>query len=370
MIAIAAALIVVVGAGGNIGSHLVPHLGRLRGLRRVVLVDRDVYEEGGKNLTSQDITRRDCGKAKAAVQARRLRRINPELEVIAIADTLENVPMGRLRGLLLGCVDSRVARRTLNWLAWRLGVSWIDAGVHGEELLARINVHMPGPGHPCLECAWEARDYETLEQAYPCAGEDARPPSTNAPSGLGALAASLQALECQKLLDGDRERLAIGQQVTVSVLAHRHYVTRFAVNPACRFDHDVWRIETVGRGPEQLTVRQAFELGRGSAGSGEPLRLQLPHQLFARALCCPTCGQRRDLSLRLLGRLDAAEQRCPGCARRMQAAGVDLLEWLPEADLPLAAQDATLQSLGFRRGDVLTVADAGHEAHFQIGTLA
>src|SRR6185295_15243005 len=37
--------VVVVGAGGNIGSHAVPHLGRMAGVRRVVLIDRDVYEK-------------------------------------------------------------------------------------------------------------------------------------------------------------------------------------------------------------------------------------------------------------------------------------------------------------------------------------
>jgi molybdopterin/thiamine biosynthesis adenylyltransferase len=360
--------IVVVGAGGNIGSHLVPHLGRMRGVRRVVLVDRDVYEE--RNLRSQDVTRRDVGKPKAAVQARRLRRIDPALAVSGIAAALENVPLGVLRAdVVLGCLDSRGARRSLNLVAWRLGVPWIDAGVHGEELLARVNVHVPGPRQPCLECAWEARDYETLEQAYPCAGDDT-PPATNAPSGLGALAAALQALECQKLLDGDRERLAVGRQVTVSALVHRHFVTRFAANPACRFDHDVWRIETLPRGPERLTIRQAFELGRGSGGGGEPLRLHVPHQPFARALCCPACGQRRELSIRLLGRLDAAEQGCPGCGRRMRATGFDLIEWLAEPDVPPTVQDAPLRSLGFRRGDVLTVAGAARAVHFQIGAIA
>jgi molybdopterin/thiamine biosynthesis adenylyltransferase len=361
--------IAVVGAGGNIGSHVVPHLGRMRGVRRVVLVDRDVYEE--KNLTSQDITQGDVGQPKAAVQARRLRRTNPALTVTPVADELENVPLGALRAaVLLGCLDSRVARRALNLVAWRLGVPWIDAGVRGEELLARVNVHLPGPGQPCLECAWAERDYETLEQAYPCAGEGARPASTNAPSGLGALAASLQALECQKLLDGDRERLAIGKQVTISALAHRHFVTRFAANPTCRFDHEVWRIETLAQGPAQLTVRQAFELGRESGSSCEPRRLRVPHQLFATALCCPACGERRQLRLRLLGRLDVAEQRCAACGRRMRATGSDLVEWLSEAHLPPAVQDAALLSLGFRRGDVLTVAGGTHAAHFQIGAIA
>ena len=71
----------------------------------------------------------------------------------------------------------------------------------------------------------------------------------------------------------------------------------------------------------------------------------------------------------VVGRLEAAEQVCTGCGRRMRAAGVDLLEWLAEADLPPAMQAAPLRSLGFRRGDVLTVAGAESAAHFQLGGI-
>lgn len=359
----ALALLVVVGAGGLIGSHLVPHIGRMRGVRRVLLIDGDVYEE--RNLRSQDITRRDVGRPKAMVQARRLRRIAPHLDVVAIRDLLENVPLGLLRtAVLLGCLDSRAARRSLNTIAHRLGAAWVDAGVQADQLLARVNVRLPGPGEPCLECAWDARDYETLEQTYPCAGENTAPP-TNAPSGLGALAASLQALETQKLLDGDRERLAVGEQVTISALTHRHYVTRFVLNPMCRFDHEAWKIETLEQCPAQLTVRQAFELGRSSASG--PLRLRVPLQLFATTLRCMACGQRRDFSPWLIGRLRADERACAGCGRGMRPAGTDATEWLREADLAPALLDASLSSLGLLRGDVLSVADDKYTAHFQLG---
>ena len=67
--------VVVVGAGGNIGSHLVPHLARMQLLDSVTLIDNDVYE--ASNLQTQDVTPRDVGKRKTAVQARRLKRIRP-----------------------------------------------------------------------------------------------------------------------------------------------------------------------------------------------------------------------------------------------------------------------------------------------------
>lgn len=57
--------VVVVGAGGNIGSHLVPSLARLTAVACITLIDRDIYEEA--NLRSQNITARDLDKAKATV---------------------------------------------------------------------------------------------------------------------------------------------------------------------------------------------------------------------------------------------------------------------------------------------------------------
>jgi len=123
--------IATIGAGGNIGSHLVPHLGRLPGIERVTLVDPDNYER--RNLWSQDITPGAIGRSKARVQARRLQRINPQLRVEAIASAVEDVPLGRLRcDLILACLDSRRARQTVNEVAWRLGIPWIDAGVLGQ----------------------------------------------------------------------------------------------------------------------------------------------------------------------------------------------------------------------------------------------
>jgi adenylyltransferase/sulfurtransferase len=171
----------------------------MSGIGRVTLIDRDTYEK--KNLLSQDITPQDVGRSKAAVQARRLRRINPALRVDVIVDAVQNVPLGQLRAdIILACLDSRTARQYVNQAAWRLGVLWIDSGVEGRGLLARVNVYVPGPDTPCLECAWDEQDYEALEQTYPCQGETGEPAPTNASSSLGALAASLQAIECQKLL--------------------------------------------------------------------------------------------------------------------------------------------------------------------------
>ncbi len=154
--------VVVIGLG-NIGSHLVPHLARLPPVARLVLVDPDTYD--ANNLQSQDFSSSAVGGSKVAVQARRLRQINPHLRIDTLPRAVETVPMGRLRGaVILACVDSRAARQTINQIAWRLGVPWIDAGVEPRAGLARVNAYLPGPSTPCLECAWGDDDYAHLDR--------------------------------------------------------------------------------------------------------------------------------------------------------------------------------------------------------------
>jgi len=356
--------VTVIGAGGNIGSHVVAHLARSTGVRRITLIDHDLYDD--TNLRSQDIRRRDVGRPKVTVQARRLREIDPTLEIEALATSVEAVPLGRLRcDVLLAGVDSRAARRAINALAWRLGVPWIDAGVNGEELLARINVYVPGAGQPCYECAWSDRDYETLEQAYPCAG--ATPAATNAPSALGALAGALQVLECRTLLAGDWEQVAVGRQVTVSARGHRELVTSFRPNPGCRFDHQTWRIERLGRRIDDCTVAQALEIGRRAIASDAVMGLKVVDQVFARKLSCLACGASREFTPYLFGRLGRTARTCDRCGGTMRVAGFDVIEWLRAPELPVAIRDASLRSLGVRPGDVLALGAGERTAHFEIG---
>lgn len=356
--------IVVVGAGGNIGSHLVPHLARMPNVSRVTLIDRDVYE--AKNLSSQDISPSDVGKRKVGVQARRLRRINPDVRVEAIYDDVERVPLGKLRGdVILACLDSRFARQHVSQFAWRLGVPLIDAGVEPTGLLARVNVYVPDSESPCLECAWDDRDYEALEQAYPCADFVSRVAATNAPSSLGALAASLQAIECQKLLSGQFDRAAIGKQVLIDASHHKHYVTGFRRNPNCRFTgHDIWTIEKLDTSPRELAVADALRLVRSQSNGNREIRVE--GKPFAKRLTCAACGVARSL-LRLECSLSEKERACEQCGSRMIAAGIDLAEELTLADLEeCSGLRFSLQTLGFRPAEVFSVRAGDTETRYEL----
>ena len=263
--------------------------------------------------------------------------------------------------MILAGLDSREARRYANQAAWRLGVPWIDAGVEAGGLLARVNVYMPGPDAPCLECAWDQRDYDGLEQQYPCLGAAGAPHATNAPSSLGALAAALQATECAKLLDGRAERAAAGRQVLLDALYHKFYVSEFLRNPACRFDHAVWAIERLRRRPGRIALAQAC----GTSYLQGERRLRVEGQALVGRLSCPACGAERSL-LRLARRLRERDRACPRCGAEMAAPGMDMIERLDPARLGPGQRRRSLGSLGFRVGDVFTVGSADGERHFEI----
>jgi molybdopterin/thiamine biosynthesis adenylyltransferase len=359
-------VVIVVGAGGNIGSHCVPHLGRIPQVSRVVLIDPDVYE--ARNKWSQDITARAAGRQKVEVQARRLRRINPALQVIAVADAVQDVPLAWLRGdVILACLDSREARRAVNQAAFRLGVPWIDAGVEPDGLLARVQVYVPAlDGGPCLECGWDGQDYELLEQRYACGNEANAPAPTNAFSSLGALAASLQAIECHKLLDGRFDTLAAGRQILVDAAHHNHYVTRLTRNPECRFDHEVWSISHGQIRSPAVAVAEALGLDSARQTERSAKALWVEGKAFVRETACLRCGYRHK-TFRLQGRLRRADHRCAECGGRMVAAGFEMIDRLDDT-LPGGALGRSLASLGLRAGDVVRVGLPGGEVcTYEIG---
>jgi molybdopterin/thiamine biosynthesis adenylyltransferase len=337
--------IVVAGAGGNIGSHLIPHLARMPEVGKVVLIDRDVYER--RNAVNQDIVPRDVKKPKALVQARRLAEIRPNLEVHAIHAPLEGLPLAIWRAdLILACLDSRAARQAVNQRAWRLGVPWADSGVLGSEWLARVNVYAPAGDAPCLECAWSEEDYRLNEQQYPCDGPVGAPAPNGASAELGALAAAMLALECRKMLAGEINCAAVGRQVTFNAGWHKILVTSFRRNPRCQFDHATWRIEPLPCCTRTKPIGDLLAL----AGA-----VRVPGQHFVRRLVCPACCGEKRL-FRLAGSLGEARRRCGACRGLMVAPGFDIVEGL-DRDLPPGVLSQTLDEAGLRYGDVVQAGD-------------
>ncbi|HUW58243.1 MAG TPA: ThiF family adenylyltransferase [Planctomycetota bacterium] len=352
---------------GNIGAETMSNVSRMAGVERITCVDRDVYTED--NLTGQAILEGDVGRAKARVQKRNGERANRRLrgKIRAVVDDVRNVPMGWMRSsVILGCLDSRSSRRWVLTAAWRLGVPVIDAGVNATDgLLARVTTYVPGEDRPCLECGWDDRHYAGLEQSYPCLG-GARPDSpTNAPLSLGMLAGGLQSIECAKLL-GSGAVPPGREEIVIDAAGRSLRVSSLRRNPMCLFDHEIWHIEKLDAGPDEMTLGECLHLKDAARGWAGRTSLALDGHPFVRRIQCPGCGRVRDV-LRLSGRLNARSLRCRKCGETMAPLGFYMTEQLEdEGDGRL--RERRLDALGFLAGDVFTLGDAsGGRAHYELG---
>lgn len=354
--------IVIVGCG-NIGSYLAPLVARRGLIGRLTLVDPDRYE--ARNLVSQRITPEDIDRTKVEAQAERIRQLHHGLEVIPIASRVEDVPFGRLRGdLLLTCLDSRAARQAVNAIVVRLGLLWIDAGVNPEQQLARISVFAPGPDQACLECSWGQAEYDTLERLYSCQGERLSAPPTGATAALGSLAASLQALECERLLQTGPTDRDLGRLVAISARGDRTLKGHLQRNPRCLVEpHEKISTELTETQNLRLTIRELQCLHKIDAGRAGP-RLWAAGRQFVTRLFCPQCHRSRHVLL-LQRRVAASPLRCPACQLSLRVAAGGLADVVDRSLLALAGEEPTFEAMGFAPGDLFTLETAGRGIHYE-----
>jgi hypothetical protein len=180
------------------------------------------------------------------------------------------------------------------------------------------------------------------------------------------LAASLQAIECQKLLSGQFESVAVSKQVLIDAAHHKHYVTAFRRNPDCRFEHAIWNLKKLDRSAGRVSLGEALALAPASGGNNGSRALRVEGKPFVRRLTCPACGHAR-LLLRLECSLRAADRQCSRCGAPAVAAGFDLVEELSarmlEDEPPLTR---SLRGIGFRNGEVFSVGERDNEIHFEL----
>ncbi len=215
---LAAARVLVIGAGG-LGS---PALGYLAGagVGTLGIVDGDRLE--ASNLHRQTIyDARDVGRPKTELAARRVRALNPEVQVHTISEPLDAGNAAEVFAeydLVLECTDNLASRYLSNDAAIVTGTPLILASVYQYE--GQLQVVTGQPGAPCLRCLWP--EEPPPEATGSCAEAGVLGP---VPGVLGAM----QAMEALKILL-DLPRPDDHALVLVDLLDHT--MRRLPVDPA------------------------------------------------------------------------------------------------------------------------------------------
>ena len=159
---------VLVAGCGALGNEVVKNLA-LFGVGHIYIVDFDQIELS--NLTRSVLFREEDAynhSYKADIVAKRAREINPQIEVTPIVGNLfSEVGFGIYRSVdvIIGCLDSRIARYQLNRLALRAGKSWIDGSI--ENLTGVVKVYAPGIS--CYECSLSRDEFNHIMLRTGCA---------------------------------------------------------------------------------------------------------------------------------------------------------------------------------------------------------
>ena len=184
--------VLIVGCGA-IGSHLASLLTR-GGVGRITLVDRDDIELS--NLQRQilfDQEDLEEGLPKAVAAGRKLRRVNPEIEIQeVVADVNPDNVEELLEGvdLVLDGTDNFYTRYLLNDAAVKHGVSWIYGGAVSSYGMTMTVIPRETA---CLRC---------LFPNAPPPGEAPTCDTVGILPGVPAAVAAIQATEAVKLLVG------------------------------------------------------------------------------------------------------------------------------------------------------------------------
>jgi adenylyltransferase/sulfurtransferase len=333
----------VVAGLGALGNEVAKNLALL-GVGRLVLVDLDTVEHA--NLARSVLFRaHDRGRPKVEAAAEQLARINPEISLLPIHGDLRAVlGLGLLydADVVLGCLDNREARLTLNHACWKVGTPWIDGAI--QEMAGTMKVFVP-PDGTCYECSFTDEDYRLMNLRYSCRGLAVRDmiagrvPTTPT---IASIIGGMQAQEGVKLLHG--LEVAVSKAVVYTGLSHFFYVTDLPRRRDCLAHETLPTPEEFEGSAADTTVE---DLLNRAAGPDQPAHLVLPRD-FVHAFRCDPCGNTAEVN-RLRGLLHEEDGRCPDCG------GDRWPETIRTIDRESPLRSRKLTNLGVPPYDIVTV---------------
>jgi adenylyltransferase/sulfurtransferase len=216
--------------------------------------------------------------------------------------------------VVIGCLDNRQARLSINGKCYMAGCPWVDAGI--GQLNGQVRVFMP-PDGVCYECSFTDDDYQQmivpcnrLASMYAAEGKIPTTPT------IASIVAGVQVQETLKLLayDNWRGRSLVGREFiyngtveNVSIIS----LPRRDNCPAHRTLPPGQLVQLMEVDTHQTTFGQLLQAMENYLGPGATLLLNFD---LALSVSCEDCGK-KNLLLKPAGKLFREDLICPQCGR-------------------------------------------------------
>jgi adenylyltransferase/sulfurtransferase len=302
------ARVLVIGAGA-LGNEIIKNLALL-GIGHLFIADMDRIENS--NLSRSVLYREaDNGAFKATAAARSAKDIYPAIRVQHFnGNVVHDLGLGVFRwaDVVIGGLDNREARLSINRNCWKVNRPWIDGAIESIDGSARVFV----PDGPCYECTMSQQDWKLLNMRRSC-NLLSRPEmetggKTPTTPTVSSIIAGVQCQEAIKLLHG-MPTLAGGAFVYNGV-TNDAYITKFQRKDDC-YSHDILgKIVTLDEGVDTITPRELLSRAQAMLGRAK-VELELAREVLEK-LVCPTC-KREEQIFASLGKLSGEKAWCPQC---------------------------------------------------------
>lgn len=300
------AKVLVVGAGA-LGNEIIKNLALL-GIGNLFVADLDLIENS--NLSRSVLYRaKDNGSPKAKVAAERAKEIYPDMNVHYFnGNVLYDLGIGvyRWADVVLGGLDNREARLSINRNCWKLNKPWIDGAIEQISGVARVFA----PDGPCYECTMSDMDWQLLNRRRSCnlltrnEMELGKTPTTPT---ISSIIAGVQCQEMVKLIHG-MDTLA-GKGFVYNGISTDSYIVEYQKKDDC-YSHDIAdEVIELDFGADSITVKQLLSIAKQRIG--EDAILEFNRDILEK-MHCPSCGDEQEMFISM-GKATVDIAPCPKC---------------------------------------------------------
>ena len=308
------AKVLVVGAGA-LGNEIVKNLAML-GIGHILIADMDVIENS--NLSRSVLYRqKDNGRPKSLVAAAAAKEIYPDLLVHHFnGNVVYDLGVGVFRwaDVIIGGLDNREARLSINRNCWKCSKPWIDGAIQQIDGVARVFIPESHPlGQPnaaCYECTMSQTDWKLLQLRRSCnllSKSEMEAGKTPTTPTISSVIAGVQCQEAVKILHG-METIA-GKGWVFNGLTTDSYLTEFQRKQDCYSHDSLDQIIPMDWSAHGTTVGEALAEARRRLGPAA--ELELARDVLEK-LVCPNCHREENL-FASLGKVKSNMANCPHC---------------------------------------------------------
>ena len=300
------AKVLVVGAGA-LGNEILKNLAML-GIGNVLIADLDRIENS--NLSRSILYREENnGEQKAKVAAEATRQIYPQMSTHYFdGNVVYDLGLGvyRWADIVMGGLDNREARLSINRNCWKLGRPWFDGAIEQIQGCARVFV----PDGPCYECTMSETDWRLLQKRRSCnllsrnEMELGKIPTTPT---ISSIIAGVQCQEAVKFLH--QLPTIAGKGWVFNGESSDSYLIEYQRKDDCLSHDSLDEVISLDEGVREITAGQL--LSRVQKEMGQVCSVELARDVLE-AFECPKCGKRETV-FSSLGKIHADNAYCPEC---------------------------------------------------------